>query len=77
MFSPELERAAFRASNGEFGWTRSQIPAVVEILHSNGLGILGGELWWVRDGFTDWDGCIPQQHGPPGVYHWGDEARTC
>jgi hypothetical protein len=70
MFPPELERDAFRASNGEFGWTRAQIPAVVEILRSCGIGILGGELWWVRDGFTDWRGAIPQQQGPPGVYTW-------
>jgi len=69
MFSPELEREAFRASNGEFGWTRAQTPVVVEVLRSHGIGILGGELWWVRDGCTDW-GLIPQRHGPPGVYVW-------
>jgi len=70
MFPPELEREAFRASNGEFGWTRAQIPVVVEVLHSQGIGILGGELWWVRDGLTDWVGLIPQRHGAPGVYVW-------
>jgi hypothetical protein len=70
MFPPELERGAFRASNGEFGWTRAQIPVVVEALQADGLAILGGELWWVRDGFADWVGVIPQRHGPPGVYHW-------
>jgi hypothetical protein len=70
MFPPELEQHAFRASNGEFGWTRAQIPSVVDILHSRGIGILGGELWWVRDGFTDYRGTIPQQQGLPGVYTW-------
>ena len=70
MFPPELERDAFRASNGEFGWTRAQMPVVVDVLRSHALGILGGELWLVRDGFTDWVGAIPQQHGPPGVYVW-------
>jgi hypothetical protein len=70
MFPPELERNAFRASNGEFGWTRAQVPMVVDILRSHGIGILGGELWWVRDEFTDWVGVIPQQQGPPGVYCW-------
>jgi hypothetical protein len=70
MFPRELERDAFRASNGELGWTRAQIPSVVNILRTQGLGILGGELWWVRDGFTDWAGLIPQRHGPPGVYVW-------
>jgi hypothetical protein len=44
MFPPELERNAFRASNGEFGWTRAQIPLVVNVLRSHGIGILGGEL---------------------------------
>ena len=69
MFPPELERDAFRAYNGEFGWTRVQIPMVVGILRSHGMGVLGGELWWVRDGATDWD-LIPQRHGPPAVYPW-------
>jgi hypothetical protein len=70
MFPADLEQSAFRASNGEFGWTRSQIPLVVDILRSNRIGILGGELWWVREGSRDWVGLIPQRHGPPGIYHW-------
>jgi hypothetical protein len=44
MFPPELESRAFRADNGEFGWTREQIPSVVNILHGHCLAILGGEL---------------------------------
>jgi len=76
MFPPELERDAFRASNGELGWTRVQIPVVVEILRSHGIGILGGELWWVRDDFADWVGLIPQRHGPPGVYHWETKRES-
>jgi hypothetical protein len=35
MFPPELERDAFRADNGEFGWTRAQIPQVVNTLVGN------------------------------------------
>ncbi len=42
MFSPELERDAFRASNGEFGWTRGQIPAVVESCVPTGSEFLVG-----------------------------------
>ena len=70
MFPPELERNTFRASNGEFGWTRAQIPSVVEVLRFQRIGILGGELWWVRDGIKGWLGAIPQRHGSPGVYVW-------
>jgi hypothetical protein len=70
MFPPELAQDAFRASNGEFGWIRAQIPSVVEFLKSHGFGILGGELWWIRDGFSDWTGLIPQRNGLPGVYPW-------
>jgi hypothetical protein len=70
MFPTELERNAFRASNGEFGWTRAQIPVVVDVLRSHGIGILGGELWWARDDFTDLVGLIPQRNGSPGVYVW-------
>jgi hypothetical protein len=70
MFSPELERNAFLANNSEFGWTRAQIPMVVNVLRSQKMAILGGELWWVRNGSEDWVGTIPQRHGPPGVYVW-------
>lgn len=70
MFPPELEQDAFRATNGEFGWSRAQIPLVVDTLRQHGLGILGGELWWVRDGIPDWVGVIPQQRGVPAVYSW-------
>jgi hypothetical protein len=69
VFPPALKRDAFRATNGEFGWTRAQIPMVVDVLRSNGIAILGGELWWVRDGSTDWD-LIPQGQGPRAVYVW-------
>jgi hypothetical protein len=70
MFPPELERDAFRAGNGEFGWTRAQIPLVVDVLRFHWIGILGGDLFWVREGYTEWRGAIPQRHGPPGVYVW-------
>lgn len=75
MFPPELERDAFRDGTGEFGWTRAQIPLVVDVLRSQGMGILGGELWWVRDGSTQWVGIIPQRHGPPSVYPWTTDRR--
>jgi hypothetical protein len=70
MFPPELESVAFRTENGEFGWTRAQIPQVVEVLRSQGMGILGGELWWLRDESTSCYLLIPQRHGPPAVYTW-------
>jgi hypothetical protein len=69
MFPPELERDAFRAENGEFGWTEAQIPMVVNFLRSHEMAILGGELWWVQDGSTSWD-LIPQRQGQRAVYTW-------
>ena len=75
MFPIELERDAFRADNGEFGWTRVQVPIVVELLRSHAMGILGGELWWVRDGATDW-GLVPQRDGRPAVYAWETNRRS-
>jgi len=73
MFPPELERDAFRTADGEFGWIREQIPLVVQVLRSHGMGILGGELWWVRDESTGRDCLIPQRHGPPAVYAWAED----
>lgn len=74
MFPAELEQAAFR-SGDEFGWTSAQVPLAIEILRHNGLGILGGELWWVREEITGYSGAIPQRHGPPGVYTWVIDPR--
>jgi hypothetical protein len=68
MFPLKLE-PAFRATNGEFGWTREQVPLVVDILRRRGLAILGGELWWVRDGVPGWD-LIPRRSGGFAVYPW-------
>jgi hypothetical protein len=73
MFPLELEANAFRAGD-EFGWTRAQIPLVINVLRSERLGILGGELWWVND--TGWYGSIPQRQGPPGVYTWVTERQA-
>jgi hypothetical protein len=69
MFPVELERDAFRAGNGEYGWTHAQVPLVIDILRGRGLGILGGELWWVRPGGTAWE--LP----PSGVYVWDTERH--
>src|SRR4029078_2373838 len=75
MFSEELKNAAFRAVNGEYGWTRSQVSPVVEILRGKQLAILGGELWWVLEGSDSWNGLIPQRNGPDAVYNWETKRR--
>lgn len=67
LFPPELEQNAFQTGDGEFGWTRAQIPLVVGTLRSNLIAILGGELWWTYNAIS---GAIPQRSGPPAVYGW-------
>lgn len=76
MAPVSLADHAFRSKNGELGWTRDQIPIVVEALRSQRIGILGGELWWVLDGAASWNGLIPQRHGPPAVYSWNIDPRV-
>jgi hypothetical protein len=76
MFPPELESNAYRVSNGEFGWTREQIPLVADILRSRGFAILGGELWWVRDEIPDWWDLIPQRNGGRAVYPWETKRQS-
>jgi hypothetical protein len=73
MFPPELERDAFRTENGELGWAHDQIPQVVNVLRSQELAILGGELWWVKDGSADCDLHIPQRDGRRTVYVWSSD----
>ena len=75
MLPEELTKDTFRAKNGEFGWRREQVPAVVAALREQTQAILGGELWWVLDGEHSWSGSIPQREGPDSVYHWETERR--
>ena len=72
MFPHELESKAFKAGD-EFGWTRAQIPEVVDILSSHAMGILGGELWWISE--AGWFQSVPQRQGGPGIYTWVTERR--
>jgi hypothetical protein len=76
MLPDELTTGTFRAKNGEFGWRREQVPAVVSVLRQQMQAILGGELWWVLDGEHSWSGLIPQREGPDSVYHWETERRS-
>ena len=69
LFPTELTSRAFRADNGEFGWSRGDAPVAIAILAKARRAILGGELWWVPPGATEW-GLVPQRHGPHAVYHW-------
>ena len=75
MLPEELTTDTFRAQNGEFGWRREQVPAVVAALREQMQAVLGGELWWVLDGEDSWSGFIPQREGADSVYHWETERR--
>ena len=74
-FPDDLEKRAFRAGNGELGWTRQDARAAISVLEDGQRAILGGELWWVPEGETQWTGIIPQRVGHPAVYHWETERE--
>jgi len=76
MIPEEITKNTFRAKNGEYGWRREQVPAVVAFLRQQMQAVLGGELWWVLDGEHTWSGSIPQREGPDSVYHWETERRS-
>jgi hypothetical protein len=76
MFPADLETRAYRAGNGEFGWTREEARIAIAVLVDKQLAILGGEVWWVPEGESGWTGIIPQRRGPPGVYHWDTEREA-
>jgi hypothetical protein len=76
MFPADLETRAYRAGNGEFGWTREEARIAISVLVDQHRAILGGELWWVPEGETQWTGIIPQRDGRPGVHHWETEREA-
>jgi len=75
MFPSDLVQRSFRASNGEFAWTREDARLAIPILVQQQRAILGGELWWVPGGAREWTGLIPQRQGPDAVYPW-ETARA-
>jgi hypothetical protein len=72
MFPADLERDAFR-SGDEFGWTREQAIAAIEVLRRHDLAILGGELWYVEDGLIQ--PSVPQRQGPNALHVWDTERQ--
>ena len=65
-----LLQKAFRASNGELAWTRSDAIEAAKALTISGMAILGGEVW-LTDEDGHWQGNIPQADGgPDGIYAW-------
>ena len=45
----DLEQAAFRTGNGEYAWLPDDAIRAVRVLAIQGMAILGGELWAVRE----------------------------
>lgn len=70
--SSDLERRAHR-SGEEYAWRREDAKQAARELAASGRAILGGELWLVHNGKI-W-GVLPQEEGPPAVYHWESERR--
>jgi hypothetical protein len=67
---------AYRATNGELAWRRTDIPAALAAIGESGQAVLGGEVW-VAVGDGRWLGMIPDARGgPPGVWHWDTAPRT-
>jgi hypothetical protein len=67
---------AYRATNGELAWQRSDIPAALAAIAASGHAVLGGEVW-VTLGGGQWHGLVPDRHGgPPGVWHWDTASRA-
>ena len=75
MFSDALKQSAFRAANGEYGWTAKQAREVVAILRAHDLAVLGGELWWVPEGSATWVGRFRSAKAPDTVYAWETKRR--
>jgi hypothetical protein len=71
-----ITAAAYRASNGELAWRRSDIPAALSAIAASGQAVLGGEVW-IAVGEGRWHGMVPDRLGGlPGVWHWDTAPRA-
>lgn len=69
------KEASFLSPNGEYGWTREQALKMIVILETQSQAILGGELWLVLKGSSNWRSMIPQREGPDAIYTWEIERN--
>ena len=85
----DLLTRTFRAPNGELGLLPADVPAFLDICQSDGVGVLGWELWVIDHAFDAgaraprsargfWCGLIPMRSHPlPAVVAGtGDLAST-
>jgi hypothetical protein len=71
-----ITAAAFRATNGEFGWRRADIEQALLAIRDSRQATLGGEVWRII-GPGDWHGLIPDRNGgDPGVWSWDTTPRS-
>src|SRR5215813_7884351 len=77
-FMKELPRSvtsrAFRASNGEYAWRRTDLPEALRAIAGTSWAILGGEVWAVLNNEI-WAAIPEVGGGPSGVWGWETQPR--
>ena len=70
-----IAKLAYRSTNGELAWRRSDVLAALDAIAKSGQATLGGEVW-VALGEGRWHGLVPKAGGRlPGVWQWDTAPR--
>jgi hypothetical protein len=72
VFTPALLSRAVHASNGEYAFTRDDLPMALAELGAAGYAVLGGEVWLAE---ARGPSLIQGADGSFGVYSWTTESQ--
>jgi len=73
MFSPQLEKTAFRFGNGEYAFSSSDVLLAISERETLGRAILGGEVYVVQGNVVH---AMPHVDGRgPSLIHWETPSR--
>ena len=71
---PAMLALAYGAGDGAYAWRKKDLPAVLDTLEAEGLAVLGGEIWGIRDAVIL--GAVPTRCGGTRILAWSAPVKN-
>lgn len=65
---------AYGAGDGVYAWRKEDLPVVLDTLEAEGLAVLGGEIWGIRDAAIF--GAVPTRRGDTRILAWSAPVKS-